>query len=165
MNKQEIVNKVYDHYIIRKEPFGYNGARGGCTYTNPPCAIGIFLTDDDAATITDVRGKDWDDEIESLIVDIYSNGYQLSGPLKEFVLKEENEDYDPELDAEEDEFLFAAPFLQELQSCHDDSACAGSVSGINGPSPRTPEDSIKELKKKLKELCNRHVLTYPGLDD
>lgn len=43
MSKQEILQKVYDHFIKEGNPMGYDSKKSGCSYEKG-CAIGIFLT-------------------------------------------------------------------------------------------------------------------------
>jgi len=148
MNKQSLVDKIFKHFITDKNPPGYDTSLSTCTYINPPCAIGIFLTQDDLELIESHFGKaNHTDEIESMINDVYSSGKAFSEVLNSFV--------EEETDEETGEEFYSASFLRELQNAHDQST------ETNG-SPYSPETFRSFLKVKLFDICNRHVLKFPG---
>lgn len=45
---QEMVSRVWDHFLVQGEPAGVNPQSGGCLYAGP-CAIGIFMTPEQQA--------------------------------------------------------------------------------------------------------------------
>lgn len=54
MTKQEIFNKVWDHYIVKKSPPGVDPTDGKCRYRTPEgnvCAVGLFLTEEEATKV------------------------------------------------------------------------------------------------------------------
>lgn len=51
LTNQDIFNKVWDHFVVQRQPQSISGAF--CRYRGPDgarCAIGIFLTDEEAKT-------------------------------------------------------------------------------------------------------------------
>lgn len=52
MTKQEIIDRVYDHFVTNKSPFGFNEGSMRCEYRVPGsygrCAIGLFMDDETA---------------------------------------------------------------------------------------------------------------------
>lgn len=157
MSKQNLVDQIFKHFITDKNPAGYDPARGTCTYVNPPCAIGIFFTDEDLQLIKETYGDpEYSDEIESLISDLYSRGKKLSSTLDYFVDAQQETEYYHEFSEGPDEIsTYSATFLYELQQAHDHSAES------NGEA-YDPETFRMLLFTKLKIICNRHVLKFPG---
>ena len=48
MTRQEAINMVYEHFIIRKQPAGWTAVQG-CDYLSPNgnrCAVGVLMGDD-----------------------------------------------------------------------------------------------------------------------
>lgn len=142
---QDVVNKVYDHFITREEPFGFDHSRGMCTYTNPACAVGIFLKEEDLKLMAtySVLYNDIEEVIEVC---------EVLPSLADFY--EYDEDGDP-----------SSCFLKQLQDAHDRSA-GSKTTYYEGTLVKekhfTPEESREQFKKRLNQLCADFCLTYPG---
>lgn len=162
MNKQNLVDQIFKHFITDKQPAGYDLEKKSCTYTNPPCAIGIFFTEEDLQLLKETYGDlGYSDEIESMISDLYSCGKKLSSALDYFVDEERETEYYHELSEGPDEIItYSATFLRELQQAHDHSATVSSCG--RSPKASTSEEFIEKLTEALKDICIRHVLKFPG---
>jgi hypothetical protein len=135
MNKQEVFNKVWNHFVVNLGPASRDSE--GCFYRGPngaKCAIGIFIAD-----------EDYSDEMEGLaIIDSNeTNSYGVPGHRK---LSEAVKKGIPDLNLDNQEELY---FLNHLQDCHD-SAGEGS-----GPSFH------REIKKNLTNFAEEFNLEVP----
>lgn len=49
MNKQEIINRVWTHFVVEKQPAGWDIDQRGCRYRTSDghcCAVGLFIPDE-----------------------------------------------------------------------------------------------------------------------
>lgn len=90
MEKQEIFNKVWQHFIVEKNPRGYDAEAENCVYKNQEgnkCAIGIFIPDDKFIPAMNNWGTIWSFKdakdtlsrygCENLLVEIFGPEYNM----------------------------------------------------------------------------------------
>lgn len=150
LSKQEIVDKVYTHFITNKEPAGVSN--GECVYEHPPCAVGILLTEGDKEILKQVSSMG---TVEGMIGDIIDNIYNVHGMTI------------PALDhlmVQCDHGDTHSDFLDGLQHCHDAVATQWSDDENDRGRliPEEPEVFRKKFSAKLKKFCSAHNLNYPG---
>lgn len=95
MNKQEVFDKVYDHFITQGNPRSVEEGGKGCLYRGPDgarCAVGLLIPDDLYEPEMDVTG-----DVRGLLADFPQLGRVLG------VKSQDDTD-----------------FLQALQSAHDE---------------------------------------------
>lgn len=54
MTNQEAFNMVWEHFLVKKEPFGIDPETTACRYRGPggsKCAVGLFISDEVAQAI------------------------------------------------------------------------------------------------------------------
>lgn len=102
MNNQEAFDKVWQHFLVEKNPPGYNVEQGLCHYvteTGARCAIGCLVSPEEARKLEDASEE--------------KGGAAFSGLIDNDLLPESLQDLDRDLGS-------------ALQVAHDDAADTAS---------------------------------------
>lgn len=135
MNRQEVFNKVWDHFIVQQNPFGWNGQ--GCTYLSPDgtrCAIGILMPE-----------GPWQECEEGIVYERENGEYEEGWYIGEWTLDQ--------VFNEEISFKMGL-FLDELQSAHDESAQMYNEDGCRGT-------RYDQFERYLRSIANQYNLAIP----
>lgn len=138
-DRQQIINKVYDHFITNDAPFGYDVSNEQCEYLTKDgrrCAIGIFLKEDCAKRAI------------GSVVDIFLKTPYLLPWTKDQLMEKYKE--------ESNNLLFLRNnllFLRTLQNNHD-YAAEISVENV--------ADRKIIFRDRIKEMCQKYDLKFPG---
>lgn len=152
LTQQDIVNKVYQYYIVEGNPPGWDTAMRDCTYFGDhgeKCAISINLPDT-------IRAEDMPIGRIGGILDGENdtNSFLFSTKLKEY--------WEPNV-YERPNNGNKYSFIEDVQNAHDSSASNAIQNDPDEEDYDESEDSfIGLLEHEIKHLCNRYALAYPG---
>ena len=116
MTKQDIFDKVWQHFIVEGHPPGLSKhTETGCSYNGPdgPCAVGLFLSPETGTAL---------DEASPDIIDVIDYAQdRLNGNLEYWSDSHDFDTFEKMLDNEVKLLATHGQFLTALQLAHDNT--------------------------------------------
>lgn len=148
LTQQDIVNKVYQYYIIEGNPPGYDSFIKNCTYYGKDgerCAVSVCLPDTIDPKSLPQAG------VEALV-----DG-DFDGDFDDFELSDELKKHWAPAVYERNDTIDTGMFISRIQMTHDNAALGSYCED---------EEEIESFKSgfehRLRNVCIDHGLTYPG---